>query len=68
MLKREISGLGLLEVFITFSLVGMIVGVITVDSGDRGQFVIGAAIAVFALWSCHRLRRQRRRDARNESA
>lgn len=63
MLRREISGLGVLEVFIWFLLVGMVVGVVIVDGSDRAQYVIGAAIAAIGLFSCHRIRQQRRRQA-----
>ena len=62
MLRREISGLGLLEVFIWFLLACMVLGVVIVDGSDRAQYVIGAAIAAVALFSCHRIRQQRRRQ------
>jgi len=67
MLRRQISGLGLLEVFLWFLLLVMIAGVIF-DTGQRAGDATVAGLAVIALLSCRgiRYRRAERSNSRDE--
>jgi hypothetical protein len=66
-LRGQISGLGLLEVFLWFLLLAMIAGVI-VDTGHRAGDATVAGLAVIAILSCRRIRSQRaeRSNGRDE--
>ena len=41
MLRREISGLGVLEAFLAIIFVVMVTGVIAIDGPERGTYAIG---------------------------
>lgn len=59
MLRREISWLGLREVFCWFVFIALAAGVVGVGGPDRLRYAVGACIAALGAMGCRSLRKQR---------
>lgn len=59
MLRREITWIGLREVFCWFVFIALAAGVVGVDGPDRFRYAVGACIAALGAMGCRSLRKQR---------